>query len=430
MSRLRLRSAISSVAVVALAAAVSVGAAGPALSSTAARAKPAMELTGDGAFSPNGDGRHDTARYAVQLRKRAKVSIKVLDGEWNVVRGPVRLGEHRAGSTATWTWNGRGNDGRRVPDHYHYVVKAKAKPYAGKVVTDTVWLAVDTAFSASLQPTFDTLFPRSTVVSDRIRFGTRGYDELDRGTLEIRRAGGRLVFSKTADWSRGYPYGVAFPVGWNGHDDEGDALAAGTYYARVKARDYVGNLGRTKRVSLTVSASRLVEATATVDISPAASRIPYNPCENSTANGCGDYPPCGDVVASETYPAAHELGALSYRSRTGCGRFASQDLAIGWHALPRPADSARGTTLASVSMRGRPTNPGETDVARLGGGNASATSPVTTHESITTVEGTSSVTAQDLVAQLEARWAVSTSGDNWYDAASFRVTYRYLKPVP
>jgi hypothetical protein len=47
-------------------------------------------------------------------------------------------------------------------------------------------------------------------------------------------------------------------------------------------------------------------------------------------------------------------------------------------------------------MRGRPTNAGETDVARLGG-NATATSPATTEEPTTTVEGTSSLTTQDLV---------------------------------
>jgi hypothetical protein len=80
-------------------------------------------------------------------------------------------------------------------------------------------------------------------------------------------------------------------------------------------------------------------------------------------------------------------------------------------------------------MRDRPTNAGETDVARLGG-NTTATTPATTEESTTTAEGTSTVTTQELVRGPTARWAVSTVDDNWFDVASFRVTYRYLTPTP
>ena len=388
-----------------------------------------MELNGTDQFSPIGDVIADKARYTIDLARRAKVTIKVVDTDHNLVRGPVRLGEHRGGTTLKWVWDGRDNSGDRAPDHGHYRVRAMATTPAGKVVTDEHWLVLDTEFDASLESNFDTVYPRSKAVTDRVRFGTRGGDDLGKATLQIRRPGGKLVFSKTAGWTRGYPYEVAFPVAWNGRDNDGRVLPAGNYFARVKGRDWVGNAGKTKRIPLHVSASRLTEATATVDISPADSRIPYNPCENSTANGCGDFPPCGEVVASTSYPANTDPGALSYRSSIGCGTYAYQDFAVAWHAVPRPVDSPRGTALVSVSMRGKPTNAGESDVATLGG-NTSATSPATTQESTTTAEGTSSVTAQDLVRGPAARWAVKTTGDNWFDVASFHVTYRYLKPVP
>jgi flagellar hook assembly protein FlgD len=424
--------------VVALAVVLGVLPAGLGAGSAAAREKPAMVLRADTlVFSPNGDGRQDRARYTVELRKRAKVTIKVLGPDGELVRGPVRLGWHRAGSTVRWSWNGRDNDGRRVPDTpdhtQRHTVLAKAKPRGAKAVTDEQEVTFHTTFAATLVSNVDDVYPRSTEVTDRVRFGVVEYDTFRkrRGTLQIRRAGGKVVLSKTAIWTRRVDgrFLVEFPVAWNGRDDDGKILPPGRYVARVKGQDHVGNRGTSTRVPITVSASRLVEATATADVSPAASRIPYYPCENSTANGCGDFPPCGDVVESTAYPSATDPGALSYRSERGCGTSTSQDRAVGWHALPRPPDSVRGATLVSVSMRGKPTNPGESDVAVLRGNDTTATSPATTEESTTTVEGTSTATPQDLVDGGRARWTVTTLGDDWFDVASFRVTYRYLTPA-
>jgi hypothetical protein len=438
MSRTRPRRATSPVLWVALALAVGVLPVGLGVGSAVAREKPAMVLRADTlVFSPNGDGRQDRARYTVKLRKRAKVTIKVLGPQGELVRGPVRLGRHRAGTKVRWSWNGRDNDGRRVPDTPDYTqrhtVVAKAKPRGGKAVTDEQEVTVDTTFAATLVSNFDDVYPRSTEVTDRVRFGVVEYHPFRKrkATLQIRRAGGKVVLSKTAIWTRRIDgrFPVEFPVAWNGRDGEGKVLPPGRYVARVKGQDHVGNRGTSTRVPITVSASRLTEATATIDVSPAASRIPYDPCESSTANGCGDFPPCGDVVDSTAYPAATDPGALSYRSESGCGTSTSQDRAIGWHALPRPPDSARGATLVAVSMRGKPTNPGESDVAVLQGNDTSATSPATTEESTTTVGGTSTVTPQDLVDGGRARWTVTTYGEDWFDVASFRVTYRFLTPT-
>ena len=64
-----------------------------------------------------------------------------------------------------------------------------------------------------------------------------------------------------------------------------------------------------------MSDEKLVVTTSTVTVSAAQANYPYNPCANSTANGCGDFPDCGSILASTAYA---EPGALSYRSSTAC----------------------------------------------------------------------------------------------------------------
>ena len=430
MPRARTRVLTKSVVVALAAGLASTGVLAPYASATKSSTatqvrRPAVELTGTWVFSPNGDGRHDVARYTVALRKRAKVTVKVLDQDGAVVRGPVRLGEHRSGSTVRWTWDGRDHHGHRVADGYGYTVRAKATTYAGDVVTDDVWLAVDTVFDPQLGSNYDTVYPRSQAVTDRIWFGTRGTDDVNQGTLRIRTPGGKLVLRKPY-FAADYPYLAAYPVAWNGRDADGHALPAGKYWARVVSTDRVGNRGITPRIPVYVSAARLVQATGTVDVTAADSQMPYNPCRNSTANGCGDFPPCGTVVPSTSYT---EAGALSYRSDTACSPNLYQHFAVGSHKLPGPEDSARGTALVSLTMRGKPMNAGDPDVARIAGGSTSATTAPTGQETSTTI-APARVPTQALVRGGNASWEVSTTGTDAFDVASFRVTYNYLTTAP
>jgi hypothetical protein len=67
-------------------------------------------------FSPNGDGYRDTVKVGFDLSGNATVSFAILDSEGNEVRTLVDdralPGDHKY----RYRWNGRDDDGRRVPD--------------------------------------------------------------------------------------------------------------------------------------------------------------------------------------------------------------------------------------------------------------------------------------------------------------------------
>lgn len=71
-------------------------------------------------FSPNGDGRKETAGISFQLPKGDRVTVDVVDGGGDRVR---RLrGDRRLGAgTHRMSWNGRNDRGRVAPDGTYYV---------------------------------------------------------------------------------------------------------------------------------------------------------------------------------------------------------------------------------------------------------------------------------------------------------------------
>jgi flagellar hook assembly protein FlgD len=412
-----------------VAAGIGTQAAGAAPST--ARRAPAVELGGPSTFSPNRDGRLDRARFTIAVKKRSKVKVKVVrNGER--VKGPVHLGEHRAGTRLTWAWGGRDNHGKRVQDapNYHVKVLAKATRSGETHVAETS-LRLDTVFQPKVLVVHaDTVYPRTKVAHDRLWFGLRYPDDfradsMGRGTLRITKPGGKLVYSRfTRGWDRNYPFTDPFPVAWDGRDGDGKRVPAGKYWARVRARDAGSNSGQTRRIPIRVSDERLVVKTGTATVTAADSYQVYNPCERSTANGCGDFPPCGSVVASTGYP---DPEALTYRSGTGCSPDSYRHLAIGTHVLTPLAHTPRGLAVSRVTLRGKPTTAGEADAVRLSVRDVTVTGAASTQESLTTATP-GPVAPQTLVRAPKAAWNVFTTGEDSYDVADFAVDYVYLAP--
>jgi flagellar hook assembly protein FlgD len=398
----------------------------------------AVTVEGPDTFSPNGDGKGERARFKIRMEKRAQVKVKVLrytGQDHERVVGPIRLGEHRSGETVRWAWSGRTDGGKRVASDGCCSVKIVAKTHTGRVQVVRRSLEIDNVFSPKVLAVHDdTVYPRTTVAHDRLWFGLRypagvvphlcGLqcpDAMRRGTLRITKPGGDLVYSSG---ERRWRPRSGYQVAWDGTDQRGRRVPAGTYHARVHSTDAAKNSGRTPRIRVHVSDEQMVVTTGTVTVSAADANYPFNPCANSTANGCGDFPDCGSITTSSAYL---EPGALSYRSSTACSTDPWRQRVYAVHNLDRTVQLPRGLVVSEVTMRGKPTVAGESDTAQLGVPGASITSEATAAEVLTTATATP-VDPQTLVLAPPSGWSVITTGEDSYDVADFTVEYTYLAP--
>ena len=67
-------------------------------------------------FSPNDDGRQDVARIAFAIKETDDIDVDVVDQEGNPVRRLITNRHLRGHHLIRMRWNGRDDDGRRVPD--------------------------------------------------------------------------------------------------------------------------------------------------------------------------------------------------------------------------------------------------------------------------------------------------------------------------
>lgn len=95
---------------------------------------------GRSVFSPNGDGRRDRVRIGLTLTVGDRVSIVMLDSEGEVVRSLARDRVARANvRLADVYWDGRGNDGRLVPDGRYRVRVSLRNQGRAFVRPQSVW---------------------------------------------------------------------------------------------------------------------------------------------------------------------------------------------------------------------------------------------------------------------------------------------------
>jgi flagellar hook assembly protein FlgD len=393
----------------------------------------AVTVDGWHVFSPNGDHRKDSARFALKLTRRAKVTVTVI--RRNLARTVVvrdRLGYLRAGTHA-WTWGGRKDNGRRAGDGYFNVV-VTAKVAGSDVVRKArTWTQIDTVYVAGkVVANGTTLYPHTTVVHDQAWFGNATNDtRMATGSLVVTDDVGREVFRDTQRFWPRQEAKYHLVVAWDGRNQQGRVVRAGHYWVRIVGTDKAGNTGRTPRYGVDVSATPLIEATASVTVTPKSTRQGpegVGPCDYRGPQDCGIWKPCGEVVDSTTFT---EPGSLSYRSSSTCPDSWNPHIAVGSHVLALdPAAMPRGVRTVEVSMVGGPTTAGEPDQGYLWG---QWSSQSTASGPDTSVHETSTGTATSLLppnAQpvTQATWHVETRGDDAYDVKSFTVAYTYLTP--
>jgi hypothetical protein len=192
-----------------------------------------VQLHGIVWFSPNGDGHRDVADVSLKMRKSDTVTADILDDAGDAVRRVVAPREARAGGFLRLQWNGRDDEGRRVPDGEYRVRVSFARQGRSVVVPRLLHL--------------DTTPPRPRVVkidpaqvvgpkAPEMRIHVRGVSRrhgtgfrvvrTDRGGRQVVARGSRAPGLRRWTWdARGVP--------------------AGVYVVQVSVRDRAGNVGRT-----------------------------------------------------------------------------------------------------------------------------------------------------------------------------------------
>lgn len=409
-----------------------VGVCAPATARPSADVARPMEVTAPAAFSPNRDGVRDRLEVRYRLVSAGVVTVTVVSGRGEPVLRRV-LGRRVAG-VHTWTWDGRGGDGRRLrQDHYTVRVRTARQRGEARVELDTrfraaVWASerFGLARDAALP-----VYPRSTVVRDQVLLEASAEQRARSAVLLVKDVDGRTVLRRdllahpTGEWVDGS--WKPDPAVWEARARDGRPLAPGRYTAVVKGRDALGNAGPGKPLALRVSAARLgwVEETRVV---PAADGRPAGVyCQLfSGANGCADVMPCGPLVPSELFP-----GGLSHRAAP-CTDYRSafgppEARSLNFFAVP---DAVRGIQAMRVAFSGAPTRSGESDTGTLDAAGSTVTSSTGGRSEwgpSPLGKGREWDPAYALPRQRPlAMWWFSTFGDDSFDVASYTVDLRYL----
>ena len=212
-------------------------------------------------FSPNSDGRFDSAKFAFYLPDTESVVYQVRNAAGVVVRGPVGLGTLTAGSR-TFVWNGLLNGGAR----------ATSGTYRMELVTARSTSTGTLRGSAAVNVRVDQMAPTMSSITGN-GSGFYPYPDTYRDTfspaftlneaatvtLTVRTGSGAVV--RTVSGSRA---AVRTTITWNGRNTAGALVGAGTYYWTVTAQDPAGNRRTSAKYSVAVSGKRLVTKAATL----------------------------------------------------------------------------------------------------------------------------------------------------------------------
>jgi flagellar hook assembly protein FlgD len=220
--------------------------------------------------------------------------------------------------------------------------------------------------------------------------------------LRVRNASNTLVRTKLIS--------VPADATWDGHRDDNSRVPAGTYTARLRVVDALGNIGLTPPVTVKVSDAALVTVTRKITVTPKASTVEAHvgSCSTRRTPSFHGWPGSTSYLSNSRCHRTFNASIVRTRNRV---RLASAveylSVQLGWFGGPtNPASHHRG----SATLYGRDGGPALgwfTGVDYLVG------------NILPKVPGSDVVGSGRYVY-----WGFRTNGGNRYDVKSFTVTYR------
>ena len=279
---------------------------------------PRFSAVSPGLFSPNADKRSDTTKLTYRLPDTEVVRFQVRNSAGTVVRGPISLGTQRAGSHS-YLWNGYLNGGTRAPSGTYHPellttrVNSSATLRGSAVTTVRVDLGAPTM--SSITGSGSVFYPYADGYRDGFSPAFT-LNEKSTVTLTVRTGGGSLVRTVSAGKAAGRT-----TQSWNGRNNAGSRVAAGTYYWTLTAQDPAGNRRTSARYSVSVNSKRLVTKTAT---------LTKNGSQYAFAGGSDPSCSQADLSLSEFYPSGLWLANV-------CDSYYSGEIAGAGYRFTLPA---------------------------------------------------------------------------------------------
>ena len=252
---------------------------------------------GDGAFSPNGDGRADTFRLSARISKPAAWTARFERSDGAILETASGFGD-----TIDATWSGMVG-GRPVPDGaYRYEIStqdasgAPAGTASGTFRVDTVaptfraatvaGVGVSTA-AAAPGATLANLAAPPTLSANGATIAL-GFATTEPGYVDVAvtDAAGAPVRSFTVNAPTG-----SGSAAWDGASDAGSAVPNGLYTIQLTPRDYAANVGASRRSPVAVYRALASVVTSTsvfypqdLDAYARATRFSFTLWQNATVS--------------------------------------------------------------------------------------------------------------------------------------------------
>jgi flagellar hook assembly protein FlgD len=193
-------------------------------------------------FSPNGDGRRERAHVTFRLKKADDVTVHMINADGDVVRTLMdrHLGAYQQ-IVPSLSWDGRDDDGQLAPDGRYRISITLA--HLGRTVISQRTVLLDTTPPK----------PRVKSIGPDKQYGPELLPKADGGAAQVHFANavqrvGKVMVFKTAPGAPRRVRSEDLGQGrlgwdWDGTNDDGRRVSAGTYLVALQWRDAAGNIG-------------------------------------------------------------------------------------------------------------------------------------------------------------------------------------------
>ncbi len=385
---------------------------------TVSRPRATLAISSSLPFSPNGDGRRDTASFPWSIAQASTASIGIKNGDvW--IAGPFDIST--AGpAQGVWTWDGRNNDGVRLGGGYYtaWIELSATIGTPSRVATARrqVPVEIDTTpvNYGRLYATPSTVFPVVDGYGDSVLLAANADDPIATWTATVYASTGAKVRTITGGFTTSRMLAT-----FNGRTASGALLPAGRYSYAIAMYDMAGNRTLTPKSPVTVSWKKLRLKTASKKISAKSAASAYY------------YDGVCNAVYGSARPGVWPTSSLAFvsRKKSTCSSSPPYNYAMTKNRFTLPTAIRYGTVKVAAYGGGSPYGTGhKDDVAELDylkrdgdtpGKSFVLSAPTTTHP------GPAVRAAEYLVGGRTIMWMAGTSKGNWWDVRDYTITWTY-----